>query len=276
MIDAKKVLIATPSIDGKHVTAYSGGLAAAAAAGLVGGQTYLDFNSDIRRGRSLMVAGFLFRAPHEHLLFIDADIGFAARDVRLLLGHPPHPDTDEPYEEIQPQASAATLDEHGDPLITVGSYAKKIDPMPRVLALIRGALQEHARGISIEALMDAVRLPEVKFGLGFCRISRAAFEKILATDNPDTGAPLVGSWDDREVNLQIPDLFPSGPAIAGSMYMAEDHGFWHLVQRAGIIPFFEPRVRLVHIGMKEYALNPPRPPQLLVGADPKKPPPKVV
>jgi glycosyltransferase involved in cell wall biosynthesis len=97
-----------------------------------------------------------------------------------------------------------------------------------------------------------------QFGFGFTRIHRSVFGQLteLTIDTTEHGpqAPMVGTfvWEDKVIS----DFFPTGPARGGVKWMGEDHGFFHLVQYAGIKPRIEKRTQLVHWGRMGFRYQP--------------------
>lgn len=89
----------------------------------------------------------------------------------------------------------------------------------------------------------------ITFGMGFVRIHRKVFEALDNLTNGD-GEPLVHHY--RDDGDEMRDYFRTGASSDGR-WMAEDFGFWSLVDMAGIKPKIEKRTRLKHWGSKAYA-----------------------
>jgi len=97
-------------------------------------------------------------------------------------------------------------------------------------------------------LKKVERYLPVTYGMGFVRIDRQVFE-ILDQLVDDTGRPMVAEY--YENGHIEKDYFRTG-ASSDARWMAEDFGFWSLVQLAGITPQIEKRTRLKHWGMKSF------------------------
>lgn len=91
--------------------------------------------------------------------------------------------------------------------------------------------------------LDGMRVP-ARFGLGFCRVHREVFEKLILLED-EHGVPWVrqGIYAGRLMY----DFFPQGITSAGE-YRQEDHGFWTLVKLAGFDVRIETRTHLLHSG----------------------------
>jgi hypothetical protein len=222
VINPKDVMVITPAMDGKHVSAYTGGMCAAFAQGLLGGLSFLDGCSDVRLARSLTVHKFL-ATRFKWLLMVDADIGFSHTDVRLMLGHPLVDGVDFKPDVIDlPKDSPPTKDAHGNDLLVVAEYARKADGPAQIIC----------------------------FGLGFVLVAREAFQRVIDLTD-DSGKPLVGSFRALDGSGDVPDIFPSGPGMNGA-YATEDRGFFFLCQLAGLVPRVERRTKLVHYGFHQW------------------------
>lgn len=253
MIDPLSVYVAIPALDGRQDCLNGGGLAACAAAHLFGTHRYQLLCSDIRRARNLQAARFLEAESFDWLFFLDSDIGFSEADFRTLMDYPKYHNA--PYlPERNPEGTTLTDDGHA--LIVCAEYSKKTE------------LLEPAR-----------------FGLGFCRIHRSVFQRLL--DARDDGiadiprsaleetlrsqrelpdyeelirqlqsllarrdpAPRIGSFIDG--GQVYHDFFPNGPGMDGHWF-GEDTGFFHLCRLCGITPRIERRTSLLHVGRKVY------------------------
>lgn len=98
-----------------------------------------------------------------------------------------------------------------------------------------------------------------EFGLGFARVKRSVFEKILdlKTANPIDGLPDPDG--EPAVNFffwqgaMVFEFFPSF-ATAAHHWSGEDHSFWKLVKMSGATVRVEERVRLRHWGRIAFTL----------------------
>lgn len=153
MIDPTKVLIATPSYDGKVECGYAGGLAACASSHLFGNMVFVNSISHVGLARNSLSWGFVKNKDFEWLVFIDADIAFSADDFKKLMDYPP-------YNEASVQ-EGVTVNEHGEALIVTAEYARKVE-----------------------------NYDPCRFGLGFTRIHRSVF-KILDEMRDEDNAAVV-------------------------------------------------------------------------------------
>lgn len=99
MIDPQTVLLATPTYDGKLDAHYVAGLMQSAALQMFHTNYFLCCESCIPLARNRIAHHFMQKTKYQHLLMIDADVGFSYQDLALLL--------------------------EGDELAVVGEYARK-------------------------------------------------------------------------------------------------------------------------------------------------------
>jgi hypothetical protein len=216
MIDSRKVMIAIPSIDGRLEVVTATGLIACSSEHLFGTIAWAIQNSHIGLARNLIAHGFIRNRGFDWLVFIDSDIGFTAKDFRLLMDYPAN--IDRPFVKMK-QPEGTTVNEFGEALIVTAEYSRKVDT-----------------------------LDPARFGLGFTRIHRSVFERLeVARDSSDT--PICGSFTYK--GDVIVEFFPSGTGSNGGWF-SEDMGFFHICRLAGIVPRVEQRTSLVHIGRKPY------------------------
>jgi hypothetical protein len=222
MINPLTVLIATPAVDGKTETDYSGAMLSIGAAHMVGNVVFLKRCSDISLARNLLASSFFMRSTFEWLVFIDADIGFSYRDFALLMDYPPRQGEPHPWEVWQQskehppsEGRAVSLTTEGQAMLVVADYCRKVPE----LSVISG-------------------------GMGFARIHRSVFQA-LTDMRDDNGAPRIGTF--RHKGQEQLNFFPAGPNWEGK-WLGEDLGFMYLCALAGIQARFERRTRLAHYG----------------------------
>lgn len=83
----------------------------------------------------------------------------------------------------------------------------------------------------------------VNYGMGFCRVHRSVFHKILEV----VPSPC---WINQHL---VNDFFPNGPIgqdpeTKKTHYVGEDIGFWSLCDVSGFKPYLENRTNLTHVG----------------------------
>lgn len=222
MIDPTKVLIATPTLDGKVEMGYAGGLMSAASGHMFGNIIFLQSVSHISLARDLMAHSFM-RTDYEWMVFIDSDIQFSPEDFRILMDYPRRGPASADFTGCELNPEGTTVNSYGEALIVCAEYARKVDS-----------------------------LDPAQFGLGFCRIHRSVFET-LQNARDDEGAPRVGQFVHK--GEMYDHFFPSGPGFEG-VWFGEDTGFFHLCRLCGITPRVETRTRLIHVGRKVYPYLP--------------------
>ncbi len=221
MIDPLKVLVCTVAPDGRVETGYTWGMVAASACHMFGNVLFTDGRQavgipDARLLRNLSADIFL-KSKCDWMLSIDPDICFSANDVRTLMDYPPADEKGTPY--VEENTSNTTVNSDGEALIVCAEYSRKTEAL------------------------DACR-----FGLGFCRIHRSVFEKLMAAD-ADDGTPRVGQFLSK-IGL-IYDFFPNGPGLDNTWF-TEAAGFFHVCRLCGITPRIETGCRLANMGSKAY------------------------
>lgn len=221
MIDPLKVLIITPTLDGKVVAAQAGGLISCASQHLFGNIAYLGGCSDVSLARNLLSNKFQKLAAYEWSVWLDADIAFSSDDFRILMDYPEPSETmnDTVFKRRESNPDNVTVNENGEALIVCAEYSRKTE-----------------------------ELAPARFGMGFCRIHRSVFDTLENMVDGDR-QPRVGKF--RHQGTVYTHFFCNGPGFDGH-WMGEDTGFFHLCRLAGIVPRIEQRTRLLHIGEKAY------------------------
>ena len=226
MIDPNKVMLMCRSRHGTNANGFTSGLVTSMGSGLINAFAFLEGCSDPALAANLVFHAFLQMRSHTHLLMVDDDIEFAARDVALMLGVPWREDLwGERPAPLPPDN--ATRDEQGDPLIVVGEYSSRTD-----------APKKWRRDL----------------GFGFVLIARAALERMISATRSDSGAPLLGTFSHEDAST-VYHFCPAGPNFEGH-WVTEDHGFYYVGMLAGIVSRIERHVRLGHRGTKIYRLPP--------------------
>lgn len=189
-------------------------------------KTFLWNESLISRGRN-RIANFMLRhTTASHLMFVDADIRFHARDIfsmvlakkDLIGGIYPMKQID--YDRIVAAASdgvAASKLEH-----VTGKFFWR-QPKGTTVTFYEPIAQEY-------------------LGTGFLLITREALEKM----KPECDSYLA-NYDETARHY---DFFPT--PIVNEEYLSEDYGFCFKAAQAGITPYLAPWVSLTHMGVMEH------------------------
>lgn len=174
----------------------------------------------VQRGRNRIVAHFLASGA-SHLMFIDADIGFTARDVLRLVAH--------------------------DRPIVGGTYRKK-DPTKLDFAFV-----PMPTGVEVTefGLVEVAALPG-----GFMCLRRDMVETLAAAhaDRKYRVAPgerSIEPWEDHLYGLFECDICPETGA-----YWSEDYLFCERWRRAGGQVFLDPHISLEHHGTTLFTGDP--------------------
>lgn len=188
-----------------------------------------DGGTDIARAREACVVRFLADAAATHLLFIDADIGFASEQVfRLLARNADFTAVTYPLKKLDWDRIATTVRRGLGTLTETFSYAV-----------------EWEKSGQIVARDDFVRVPYV--GIGFTLIRRSALIR------------LVNAYAMREpgcsTDAQPQDACASGPGLFGGMieagtgmYLSECFALCRRWRDLGGEIWVDIRSRLTHVG----------------------------
>lgn len=204
--------------------------------------------SHIDRGRNMLVDAFM-NGTKTHLMFIDADIGFAPEDALKLLDLA-DPDTDKD--------------------VVCGFYPKKCINWKLIVEAVKLGLADKNPEILEQFVGDMVFTPSLldpgsyeknsiydltplhEGGTGFMMIQRRVFEKIKAAHpeimyiknggEPDT----MGCYFDAKVD---PDEWPY------KRFLTEDYDFCRTVRKLGMKIWLAPWMKLSHYGTYRFIGN---------------------
>lgn len=84
-IDPMSIAVCTPTYDGKLEVSYTAGLTLLAAHRRMAMPFFLAYCSNVAQARNRCVHWFLHKTDYQHLVFIDADIGFGLHDWDMLM-----------------------------------------------------------------------------------------------------------------------------------------------------------------------------------------------
>lgn len=198
MIDPMSIAVVIPTYDGKLESTTALGMMYLSAHKRYAMPYILAYCSNVVQARNRCVHWFMTKTEYEHLVFVDADIGFSIGDWDMLLEGP---------------EDAVCCE-----------YRKK----------------------------DQTNRIRVLWGLGFARVSRRVFKALDALPAPDEERDMLQRF--RMEGEEWVDYFPQG-VVTGDTWRGEDHGFWLMVQLAGIAVRVERRTKLLHTGVAHWRYN---------------------
>lgn len=209
-----RLCVGTPMYGGVAFDGYQSGLFGlqheCAARGIALGQIVIRNESDIRRGRNNVLHRFL-HSDASHLVFVDADIEFAARDLLRLVAHA----------QANPDA------------IVGATYRKK------TLERHDFAFLPLPYGVTVDAaeLVEVMALPG-----GFVCIARRIAERMAGAHHAEwyNDSNLPGA---RVVDLAAPIIDP-----ATRDYWSEDYAICRRWRALGGRVLLDPNIRLGHTG----------------------------
>ena len=194
----------------------------------------LGYDSLIPRARNTLVATFLDRPGATHLMFIDADIGFAPQQVGRMLAFD---------REIVAGMYPLKVTDYDSSVVTRMQAGESLQ-----LAQTRyvGALEEDAAARTIDGFA-----PGLYAGTGFLLIRRGALEKMAAA-YPETHYTACH-------NRATPSLSPNQYALFDGMiepvtreYLSEDYTFCHRWRAIGGELWLDTRSQMIHVGTKDF------------------------
>jgi hypothetical protein len=206
---------------------------------------YFLFNESlITRARNYCADEFL-RSGDTHMMFIDSDIGFDAKDVIALL------------------ALSDPDDESNEYDILAGPYPKKCISWEKIkTAVDKGFADENpqdlekyvgdyvfnpAGGRSSIPLGEPVEVLEA--GTGFMMIRRKTFEKFAEAYPEKLYTPDHVRTEHFDGSRQIMAYFDTPICPDTNRYLSEDYMFCQWSRKAGMKVWFCPWMKLSHVGM---------------------------
>lgn len=204
-------------------------------------QMYFLFNESlITRARNYCADEFM-RGTAEHMMFIDADIGFNAQDVIALM---------------------ALQAKHEEYEIIGGPYPKKTiawekikhavdkgvaDDNPSVLENFVGDYVFNPKGgQSTIKLDEPVEVLEI--GTGFMMISRSALQKFTDSYPEYMYRPDHARTESFDGSREIMQFFQAEIDPNNKRYLSEDYWFCQKAQAVGLRTWFCPWMKLQHVG----------------------------
>lgn len=193
----------------------------------------LDADPLIVRARSRLAAHFLARAEATHLLFCDADIGFAPENAfRLLESGRPIAAAVCPLKHIDWEKVRAAAKADAPDLMAAGlGYVVRFWPTPDNSVEVEGGLAKVSYG-----------------GTGFLMIRRDALEAIVGAHTELT----VDVSDVDQVTPTVPMVFETMVEPETGHYLSEDYAFCRRWRDLGGEIWADMEARLTHVGHAAY------------------------
>jgi hypothetical protein len=206
---------------------------------------YFLFNESlITRARNYCADEFM-RSGDTHMMFIDSDIGFNAKDVIALLALQDPDDTKDEYD------------------ILAGPYPKKCISWEKIkTAVDKGFADENPNNLE-KYVGDYVFNPVggtksiplgqpvevMEAGTGFMMIRRQTFEKFAKQYPEQLYRPDHVRTEHFDGSRQIMAYFDTPICPDTNRYLSEDYMFCQWSRKAGMKVWFCPWMRLQHVGM---------------------------
>jgi len=206
---------------------------------------YFLFNESlITRARNYCADEFM-RSGDTHMMFIDSDIGFNARDVIALLALQDPDDANDQYD------------------ILAGPYPKKCISWEKIKTAVDKGFADNNPGDLEKYVGDYVFNPVggtssiplgqpvevLEAGTGFMMIRRQTFEKFQAAYPEQMYTPDHVRTEHFDGSRQIMAFFDTPICPDTNRYLSEDYMFCQWSRKAGMHVWFCPWMHLQHVGM---------------------------
>ncbi len=206
---------------------------------------YFLFNESlITRARNYCADEFL-RSGDTHLMFIDSDIGFNARDVIALLALADNEDSSNEYD------------------IIAGPYPKKCISWEKIkTAVDKGFADENPQNLEkyvgdyvFNPVQGSTSIPlgqpveVLEAGTGFMMIKRETFLKFQEAYPEQMYTPDHIRTEAFDGSRQIMAFFDTPICPETNRYLSEDYMFCQWSRKAGMKVWFCPWMQLQHVGM---------------------------
>lgn len=179
--------------------------------GIPSSTMFIGNESLITRGRNTIFSMFVHLYDFTHLLFLDADVGISAMDIRKML--------DYNKDVLGVPVRLKGVDKRGNPVYNVG---KLLGPSDNGL------------------------LKYSKIGTAVLMVSRDACEKLIEKTEPDTYKKSISNGISMENIVQY-DVFKTG--VIDGEYQSEDFWFCEKLREVGYDIFVDPNIKTVHNGV---------------------------
>ena len=205
-------------------------------------QMYFLFNESlITRARNYCCDEFM-RSPSQHLMFIDADIGFNPHDVIALM------------------ALQANEPEKYD--IVGGPYPKKCISWEKIKMAVDKGVADEDPGVLEKFVGDYVFNPKngqgsiqisepcevLEIGTGFMMVTKAAMQKFADTYKEMMYRPDHVRTEAFDGSREIMQYFQAEIDPKSKRYLSEDYWFCQKAQEAGLKTWFCPWMKMQHVG----------------------------
>lgn len=244
----RKLFVATPMYGGQCAGMYTRSIADLSALCTHYGiqvRFYFLFNESlITRARNYCADEFM-RSGDTHMMFIDSDIGFNARDVIALLAL---------------QDPDATNDNYD---ILAGPYPKKCISWEKIKTAVDkgfadedpGNLEKYVGDYVFNPVGGTTSIPlgapveVLEAGTGFMMIRRNTFEKFADKYPEQLYTPDHVRTEHFDGSRQIMAYFDTPICPDTNRYLSEDYMFCQWTRKAGLHVWFCPWMQLQHVGM---------------------------
>jgi hypothetical protein len=194
----------------------------------------LEHDALITRARARLAARFLAHGPATHLLFVDADIGFAPEAALRLL--------DAGREVAGGVYPLKGLDWDK---VRAAAQAGAADLMAKALGYVIRFIPTPDNSVEVEDGFAKVAY----VGTGFLMIRRAALER-LAAAHPELAADLGGLEPGAG---KVPMLFDTLIESETGQHLSEDYAFCRRWRALGGEIWADVQTRLTHVGQAAYS-----------------------
>lgn len=234
----KRLMVATPMYEGMCHALYTRGLVELALKcrdeGVALRLNLITNQASIAHARAYIAGAFL-QSDCDHLMMIDADMGFAAADVMTLLAL----QSIGAHEVIGAAGCHKRIDWE-----RVGTAARADSKLP--LARVASPMAVNlARGEG-ELRLDAPQAVS-ELGSAFMLVSRGALERLGAAHPELAFTPAPDARRAFNLGAQVTALFDTAIDEAGA-YLSEDYAFCRRARAAGLQVWLVPWIELGHVG----------------------------
>jgi hypothetical protein len=240
-----KLMVATPMYGGQCTGSFTKAmmdLATMCAQLGIEFNVYFLFNESlITRARNYCTDAFM-RSNYTHLMFIDADIGFTARDVIALMGMSMQEDS--PYDIIGGPYPKKTISWEK---VKVAVDKGKADNNPNDLEKYVGDYVFNPKGGTTQiALGEPCEVLEI--GTGFMMIRRKTLEKFKEAFPQYMYRPDHVRTKEFDGSTKIMQYFQAEIDPKSERYLSEDYWFTQKCQEIGLRTWLCPWMSMTHMG----------------------------